>query len=516
MKQLISHILRLIVLLSTVFMPLSGISQENDSLLDLQTCKQMAMEHNRKIKMADLQINMAEQNRKSAFTSFFPDVDLTAQYLRTNNSFRLLDENMFFPVVPFWAIDQENMSLVPEVEENPLIYGTMIDAENFDLESLDPANLDLENLDPETWEVMYDDEGNPVFLQYGYIPSEEMTFGSRNNYIINGGITQPIYLGGKIRSQYRIAKITKDIQKQRKSKSEDEILYEVEKVYWKIVSLQEKKEMADTYKTMLDTLVKDLENILDEGIITRNDLLKARKKQNEVVYQQFRAKNGIRLASMALNQLIGRSLDSVTQVEGELGSVRIFTDRDNMIQQAIEKRPELEMIDKSVELADESVKLAWSRFLPNIIGTANYTYYNPNPYNGFTEEFGGDYNLGITCRIPITSWGDRVHSLKAAKQLRELSDLNRKETQEKISLEVQQGWNTYLEAFEKVNVKEKGLEQAEENLRIMQDKFDEGMITTSDLLEAQALWQEAYAELIEAKTELRTKEIEIKKLSGQL
>lgn len=511
MKHLTTHILPCILMLLLVSVSKLSTAQENDSVLDLATCKRMALEHNRNIKMADIQVKIAGHHRKSAFTSFFPRLDVTGQYMRTSKDFYLLDENMFFPVVPFWGIDQQNMELVPELTEQPLLYGTMIDPATFDFE-----NLDLENLDPETWEVMYDDEGNPVFLQYGYIPADEMTFGSRNTYAVSGGLTQPIYLGGKVRRQYNISKIAEEIQKDRKDKSEADVLYEVESVYWKIVSLQEKKKLADDYKTMLDTLVKELKNILDEGIITRNDLLKAQSKQNEVSYQQFQAENGIKLASMALNQLIGRPLDAVPQLDDELGAVRVFTNRNMMMQQAVEKRPEMDMLDKSIALADENVKLAWSKFLPNIIGTANYSYFNPNPYNGFNEEFGGDYSLGITCRIPITNWGGRVHSLKAAKQLRELSRLNRMEMQEKIKLEVQQGWNAYLEAFKKVEVKKTSLEQAKENLRIMEDKFDEGMITLSDLLEAQALWQEAYASLIEAKTELRTKEIEMKKLSGQL
>jgi outer membrane protein TolC len=511
MRQISPCILPLFFTIVSLLIHFPGNSQEKSNTLDLPTCKRMALEHNRNIKMAEIQVKMAEHQRKSAFTSFLPRLDLTGQYMRTSKDFYLMDENMFFPVVPFWAIDQQNMELVPELTEQPLLYGTMIDPATFDFE-----NLDLENLDPETWDVMYDDEGNPVFLQYGYIPSDEMTFGSRNTYAVSGGLTQPIYLGGKVRRQYNISKIAEGIQKDRKDKSEADILFEVETVYWKIVSLQEKKKLADDYKTMLDTLVNELKNILDEGIITRNDLLKAQSKQNEVAYQQFRAENGILLASMALNQLIGRPLDSIPQLDDELGSVRVFTDRNMMIQQAVEKRPEMGMLDKSIALADENVKLAWSKFLPNIIGTANYSYFNPNPYNGFNEEFGGDYSLGITCRIPITNWGGRVHSLKAAKQLRELSQLNRMEMQEKIKLEVQQGWNTYLEAFKKVDFKKTSLEQAKENLRIMEDKFDEGMITPSDLLEAQALWQEAYSGLIEAKAELRTKEIEIKKISGQL
>ncbi|MFO7880060.1 MAG: TolC family protein [Bacteroidales bacterium] len=485
-----------LISLAALLLSLQLSGQSSDSLLDLHTCKRMALENNHKLRKADLQINIADQNTKSAFTRLLPSLDVTAQYLRTNKPFYLLDENQFFPVVPFWSIDQEDMSLLPDVAETPLIYGAMIDTD--------------------TGEVMVDEEGNPVFLQYGYIPRDEMTFGSKDNYIINGGITMPVYMGGKLRRQYKMSRIVEDMQHDRADLSEDEVLFEVEKLYWKIVSLQEKKKLADAYRAMLDTLVMELENIYQEGIITRNDLLKAQKKQNEVMYQQFQAENGIRLAGMALNQAIGLPLDSIPRLEGSLDAVRIFPDGNRLVDKAIQTRPELAVLDKSIQLADQTVKLAWSRFLPNIIATGNYSFYKPNPYNGFTRDFGGDYNVGLTCRIPITQWGNRIHSVKSAKYLRELAEVNRQEKQEKISLQVQQSWNAYLEAFRKVDVKEIGVKQAGENLRIMQDKFDEGMITTSDLLEAQALWQEARSELIEAKTQLRTQEIKLKKHSGNL
>ncbi|HKK68216.1 MAG TPA: TolC family protein, partial [Bacteroidales bacterium] len=103
---------------------LSG--QLSDSILDLHTCKRMALENNLKLRKAELQINIADQNTKSAFTRLLPSLDVTAQYLRTNKPFYLLDENQFFPVVPFWSIDQEDMSLLPDVAETPLIYGAMI------------------------------------------------------------------------------------------------------------------------------------------------------------------------------------------------------------------------------------------------------------------------------------------------------------------------------------------------------------------------------------------------------
>lgn len=478
--------------------PFSVFSQTEpiDSMLDIETCRQLMLEHDYQIKIAKEQLYIAENSRKSSFTNFFPSLDFTGQYMLTNKKWYLLDENVFLPVVPFWAIDENTMDLNPEIMENPLISGIMID--------------------PETGGLMTDGDGNPVFLQYAYAPSDQFQFGSKNLFMLNTGMTQPIYLGGKIRSQYRIAQLTESIQKERMELTEDERILNLENLYWKIVSLQEKQLLAKRYKTMLDTLVKDVENMYEEGIVTRNEVLQAQLKQNEVDFQVFQAENGLALARTALNQMIGFPLDSIVSLNDEILPVRIYTDRDEMIATALQNRPELNVLNKSIQLADEGVKLAWSRFLPNVVATANYGWYNPNPYNGFQNEFGGDWNVGITCRIPITQWGKRIHGLNSAKALQQIAELKTEETRELIQLEVQQSWNHYLEAFKQVETRKIGLQQAEENLRIQTDYFHEGMIKLADLLEAQALWQEASSELLEAQTALREYEINIKKSTGQL
>jgi len=493
-KPAIKHIILLILIISK----LSAFAQTEptDSVLDIETCRELMLTHDYQIKIAKEQLHIAENSRKSSFTNFFPSIDFTGQYMLTNKKWYLLDENVFLPVVPFWAIDENTMDLNPEIMENPLISGIMID--------------------PETGGLLTDNDGNPVFLQYAYAPSDQFQFGSKNLFMLNTGMTQPIYLGGKIRSQYRIAKLSESIQKDRIELTEDERIVGLENLYWKIVSLQEKRILAKRYKTMLDTLVKDVENMYDEGIVTRNEVLQAKLKQNEVEFQVFQVENGLSLANTALNQMIGFPLDTTVTLSDEILPVHVYTDRNEMISSALQNRPELNLLNKSNQLADEGVKLAWSRFLPNIVATANYGWYNPNPYNGFQNEFGGDWNVGITCRIPITQWGKRVHGLNSAKALKEIASLKTEETRELIQLEVQQTWNQYLEAFKHVETRKIGLEQAKENLKIQTDYFHEGMIKLADLLEAQALWQESHAQLLEAQAELREQEIKIKKSTGQL
>jgi len=154
--------------------------------------------------------------------------------------------------------------------------------------------------------------------------------------------------------------------------------------------------------------------------------------------------------------------------------------------------------------------------MPNIGLTANYMFYNPNPYNGFNEEFGGDWSVGVAVNIPIFHWNDRGHTLRAARSEQRVAELKLDEAKELISLQVQQAVYKLNESIKKVELSQENLKQAEENLKVTQDGFDTGRLKTSDVLEAQAMWQDAYSELIDARMEYRLNLVNLRKVTGAL
>jgi outer membrane protein TolC len=139
---------------------------------------------------------------------------------------------------------------------------------------------------------------------------------------------------------------------------------------------------------------------------------------------------------------------------------------------------------------------------------------NPNPYRGFAEEFGGDWNVGVAINIPIFHWNDKAHTLRAARHEQRVAELKLSEAREQISLQVQQAIFTAAEAAKKVALAEENLKLAEENLKVATDTFAEGMLKTTDILEAQAMWQDAWSELIEARMENQVSVVNLKKVTG--
>jgi outer membrane protein TolC len=182
---------------------------------------------------------------------------------------------------------------------------------------------------------------------------------------------------------------------------------------------------------------------------------------------------------------------------------------------AINERPEIKILGSSVEIARSGVKIMQSRFLPNIGLTAGYTFMNPNPYNGLAEEFGSDYNIGVAVNIPVFHFGDRKHTLNAAKYEQESAELKLQETKELLILQLHQAAYRHTESVTKTRLAELSLEQAARNLEYTKDNFSEGRLKTTELLEAQLLWEKAYSELIDARTEQQLSASNLKKVTAK-
>ena len=466
--------------------------------LTLEECRELARENNQQVKIANQHSQAASALREASYTKFFPGFDFTGSYLRTNKEFSILDEDMLLPVVPVSAIGPDGQ--------------------------VDTDRLLDHRFHPENVGVIFDNEGNPrrdpdgnpLFHSYTWLPDDQLSFGSQNNFLLNVGMTQPIYTGGKTRSQYRMTSHIETMAKEGEKLELSEVLYETEKLYWKVYSLQEKLELATSYHSLLENMVEDLSNLYEEGIVSQNELLKARVKLNEANLDRIKARNGLELAKKTLCHTIGLPISTEIEVRDTLWVSDELDPLDDLFHNAMEKRPEIQMASTGVDLGESVVDLARARFMPNIALSANYFMAKPDPYHGFSNQFGRDWNVGIIMRIPIFHWGERKHILNVAKHEKRAQEIKLEDAKELVKLEINKIFYEINEAREKVNITELSLEQAEENLELAEDNFEVGRIATTELLEAQTLWREAYSNNIEAKSDLKLQQTNMQKAIGEL
>jgi len=482
---------KILIIFLLLIRPDNSFSQQE---LSLDEARQLARENNLQIRMAAEQQQATGYMKQAARSKFFPSFDLGAQYLRMNQPFNLLKEDLFLPVVPLEAINFETGGI------NPMAL----------LQSNPPALAFDSNGNP-----MVGSDGNFLFRNYAYIPQSAASLGQENNYFFSFNLAQPLFTGGKIRAQYQAASHLQNISKVTSDITLAEILLQTDTLFWKMVTLQEKQTLALQYVEMLESLVKDVENYTREGITSQNDLLRARIALNEAQLQKTKATNGVIQVNMALNRVMGVSLTRKYIAISDIGNLPQPGTLEELWQQGLETRPEISAMTSQAGLSDAMAKAAKGALYPDVALGANYFASNPNPWNGFDNSFGHDWVAGITVSAPIYHFSERRNLYNAALRETAARQMKLEETRDLVRLDITQAFYDYSESLENLDVKQLSVEQAELNLAKAKDLFDVGKLKTTDLLEAQTLLNEARTNLLESRAEARKKYARLQKATAK-
>ena len=285
------------------------------------------------------------------------------------------------------------------------------------------------------------------------------------------------------------------------------MLVNVDAAYWQVVSVQHKKELAEQYAALLDTLEHNVQLAVEAEMATKGDLAKVRVKRNEAQMNLTKATNGLALAKMLLAQRCGMPLESDYIVEPfdetahDDGTINSEPFNGISLQEVYERRGELRMLRISDSIAREGVRMAASTLKPNIAVSGGYLLSNPNVFDGFSNTWGGTWMSGVVVNVPLVHVGG-IYAIKAAKAKRREIALQTEEARELIELQVSKVRYELELAYKKKVQCESSLVQAEENLRLADESFKAGMCSSSDLMMAQTAWLQARTELIDANIEI--------------
>lgn len=462
----ITNCVTLLVLCLGIVNVLSG----QTTYLSLEQCRAKALAHNKMLQAAQAQQQSARSTRKASFTQFFPRFNALGSYTYIDKN---IDYTMDLPIAELLQVLEISN---PAIITDPL-YATLLGLQN-----------------------------------QGYIPDKySLSIGEANNWIFDVTLTQPIFTGGKIIHQYKISKAAEKITAASLKKTGNELIYQTDEAYWRLVDISAKHALVKDYQALVQILFSQVQNAYDAGVTTQNDLLKVQVKLNEAELMAFKAQNGVRLATMALNQIIGEPIESSLALPGTISEISYVPYDSTQVQEYIENRPEVLILKQELEIKQSLTKIAQSKYFPNIALQASANYQNPNPYDSFEANFGHNWQVGVVAQWEIFDFKARKHTISATKHQQQSTQLILEQSKELFELEIKQAELQYKEALKRIQLSEKSVAQAEENLRITQNRFDEGMCKSSDVLEAQLSWLNAKTELIEAQTEMYTKHANLDK-----
>jgi len=463
------------ILMCSVFMLLYSPVIALQNTLSLEECKQLVLENNKTFAAAQEDADAAKCNKKSAFTNFLPQVKALGNYTHLHQ----------------------------KVEYD--LNDTFVDLLNGMQDFSTFAGLGLENdVFYQTLSAMYANGLLDESLALQLLPED--------NYAISVVLSQPVFTGGKIIEQYRISNSQEKISQAQQTLTRQEVLQRTEELYWQTVSLKEKVELARQYKTTVNAHWQDLKNLAAEGIITKSDLLKVEVMYNKAELQLQRAQNGLTLVNLALKQVIGLPLNEELIIADDSIEIDLFLEDSS----EIGDRPELLMLQQGIEISKSLKRVNLARYCPNIMLNAGYNWINPNPYENFTEEFGEDWSVGVSFEMDIFGWNKRGFDYGTSKHLQRAAEKRYQETEEMIDLEIEQCKFKVAEGRIRISMCEKNYAKADENLGETTNRHHEGLVSSSDILDAQVLWQEAYSSLINAKSEFKIEQVTLKKAMGIL
>lgn len=476
MKGLVS----LIILLGGMVMPDEAKAQD---VLSLDSCRSMALRNNRQMGVAKVKRDMARNMRKSARTKYLPQLNATGAYLYTSKQVSILN-------------DEQKSAL-----------GNMGTVAGQVLSQVGLPGADV-------LAGMLNEVGNGIV--------DAFHTDTRNKFGASVMLTQPVFMGGSIIAMNKMADLGEDMAANQADATTQTTLYNIDNAYWTVVSLKHKKRLAESYLNLVRKLDGDVGKMIREGVATRADGLKVNVKVNEAEMTLTQVEDGLALAKMLLCQLCGMDVNKEITLADEdneqLATVvdAMAADMDSQKGNISDSRPELRMLQNVVDISKQAVNVAKAGHLPKVMLTGGYTVTNPNVYNGFQRSFSGVWNVGVMVTVPVWNWNDVTYKVRAAKNQVSIASLELGDVREKVDLQVSQCNFKVNEAAKKLRLATASTERAEENLRCANLGFSEGVMQSTDVMEAQTAWLQAQSQKIDAEIDVKLSQVNLQKALGTL
>ena len=420
----------------------------------LEQIKDSALHNNMAIRSARYNIEAAQQQRKEAFTKYFPNISGTGLWFNANKGMAKMEMN-------------PSNYMTPEL-------GASL-AQSFPAEAL--AAL-----------------ANPVSISM-----------MKNGTIAGVQAVQPVFAGGQIINGNKLAKVGEDVSRLQLQLSENEVEKTAEQYFWQLASLQEKMKTINAADALLADIYKDVDVAVRAGVALRNDLLRVQLRQNEIASQRLKLQNGLSLVRLLLSQYCGlRDTSFVITYQTDL------TQQIPSLQgrEALSNLPEYQLLGKQVEATALQQKMAIGQNLPSVAVGAGYNYHNL---------LDNDHTFGMlfaTVSIPISDWWGGSHAIKLKKIEYQKAQEQLTDNAQLLQIRMQNAWNNVEESYQQLLLAQRSIEQAEENLRLNRNYYNAGTSKMSDLLEAQMLYQQACDKRTDAFADYQNKLLEYRQSVG--
>jgi len=271
--------------------------------LTLDECRSLAIQNNKELQIAGEKVRVAGYDKQAALTKYFPQVSAMGTYMRNQKDINLLDDKTVAGLGKLLPIDVGAFT-----------------------------HLDIQDV-----------------------------------WLGNVSLVQPVFMGGKIIAYNQITKYAKELAQSMNDLKLQDVIYKTDEAYWQVVSLVNKKKLADSYVSLLRKMDTDVQALIEEGVATQVDGMSVRVKLNQAEMAQTKVDNGLALSRMALAQLCGLPLEeSLALADENIESLpeSASSTGSYSVEEAFINRQELKSLDYAVRIIKRKKRLLWPNICP--------------------------------------------------------------------------------------------------------------------------------------------------------
>ena len=338
-----------------------------------------------------------------------------------------------------------------------------------------------------------------------------------DNYNLQVTLQQPIFTGFRLERNADVADYTAQATQKMFEKDRSQLVYDIKSAYWSLSKAIELQKVVDESVEQIRAHVRDIENWQRQGLATTNEVLKVKVQLSDAQLRQIDARNNVEIARITLNSIIGVPLETSVDLSSSIHHDPAPTpELTVLVQLALEKRPELQSMELRVKAGDAAVSLAQSGWWPQIYLTGDYLTARPNTRIFPTQDqFKDTWDVNLGLSFDLWNWGTTVHQTDQAKAQMTQAEDGLAQLRDAVTLDVTRSMLNLHRTQERIGVAEQGVQQAEENYRVTNAKFKQGLAVNTDLLDAEVALLQARTNYTEALVDYQLAQAGLARSVGQ-
>ncbi len=309
----------------------------------------------------------------------------------------------------------------------------------------------------------------------------ELEFGAHHNLQGTVSLSQPIFAWGRYYYSYQAAKLGYEAAQKELTAAYEKLRLNVYEAFYRVLIAQEFVKVAEQSVELVEKQLGIAQTSFDAGAATNFDVLRAKVQLANAKSQVIRAKNGVKIAKNAYKTLLNLPLADDISVEGSFEIPEVKIKLDELIKQALEKRPEITRSQLNEQAGQKQLSVAKTRNLPDFAFFSNYQI----SHSERLTEMNRIWSLGLQINVPIFDGFASRAAVKQSESVLKQLQIGTEQVMSVVETEVRNAYLALLEAKTLIDVQRETVAQAQESVRIATIRFENGMITTVELTDTQ-------------------------------